>query len=236
MTSLINHYPKIDWKNDDQENIEIENYFRLVAMIMKKFPNIKGMDRDDMFQTGVIGLLKAKKAFNPKKGIQFSTFAARCIENEYLMELRRARSNTNLAFTESVSIDMFHAESKEETARGEGFHLHHILRDQTNVEDIVLTRFARKELLDDWEPKNPMLKIVAECHMSGNIKQKEMGEYIGISQSYASRLVARYKQRAALYFGIKLKPQIKRKNDGKKEDVLSMEKRNKSVEMEDILC
>lgn len=222
-------FPRIDWKDDDQENIDIENYYRLVVMIMKKFPVIKGMDREDMFQIGVIALLKAKKAFNPDKGILFSTFAARCVENEYLMEIRKSRSNPNKAFTESVSLDMYHAESKEENDRGVGFHLHHIIRDNTNVEDIVLTKFAVKELLHDWEPNNPMLKFVAECHISGSIQQRQMGEVLGISQSYASRLVGRFKHRAAKYFGVEIKPQTKTKKTGEIKDKMSMKKRNKSV-------
>ena len=42
----------------------------------------KHVDLDDLISVGTIGLIKAVNSFDCDKGIRFSTYAARCIENE----------------------------------------------------------------------------------------------------------------------------------------------------------
>ncbi len=39
------------------------------------------LERDDLIQEGMIGLLAATKSYNSKKGAMFITYASRCIEN-----------------------------------------------------------------------------------------------------------------------------------------------------------
>ncbi len=47
---------------------------RLVLSIIKRFPNAK-VSRDDMFQAGCIGLIKAVDNFDLSVGVTFSTYA-----------------------------------------------------------------------------------------------------------------------------------------------------------------
>ena len=60
---------------------------RLVVHVVKKFSNYH--DNDELISVGSIGLVKALNTYSPEKGTQFATYAARCIENEILMHLRR---------------------------------------------------------------------------------------------------------------------------------------------------
>ncbi len=48
-----------------------------------------GMDRDDLYGIGMIGLLGAADAWEPERGLQFSTFAYTKIRGAILDELRR---------------------------------------------------------------------------------------------------------------------------------------------------
>ena len=66
----------------------IEHNLRLVAHIAKKYTTPK-RDADDVISIGVVGLIKAVSTFNSQKGNTLATYAARCIENEILMYLRK---------------------------------------------------------------------------------------------------------------------------------------------------
>ena len=47
-------------------------------------------DYDDLISVGMIGLLKAIRAYDPSRGIQFSTLAYRVINREIIRELDRS--------------------------------------------------------------------------------------------------------------------------------------------------
>ena len=57
---------------------------------VKKYYTQTG-DTDDLISIGTIGLIKAVNTYRPDKKIKLATYAARCIENEILMYLRKAR-------------------------------------------------------------------------------------------------------------------------------------------------
>jgi RNA polymerase sigma factor FliA len=59
----------------------------IVKRMMTRFPAC--YDRDDLVQTGVIGLIEASARFDPTKGIAFSTFVGRRIEGAIIDQLRR---------------------------------------------------------------------------------------------------------------------------------------------------
>jgi RNA polymerase sporulation-specific sigma factor len=73
----------------------IERNQRLVMYVVRRFfrpgePDPIG-SFEDLFSIGLIGLIKAARAFDPKKRIKFSTFATKCIQNDILMALRTAK-------------------------------------------------------------------------------------------------------------------------------------------------
>ena len=70
----------------------IEHNLRLVAHIVKKYHS-DAKEQDDLISIGTIGLIKAVGTFKTDKGINLSTYAARCIENEILMYFRGQKKN-----------------------------------------------------------------------------------------------------------------------------------------------
>ena len=60
----------------------------LVGLVLKGIVK-ENQDRDDLFQIGSIGLIKAAQSFDESKKIKFATYACQCIQNEILMEFRR---------------------------------------------------------------------------------------------------------------------------------------------------
>ena len=66
----------------------IEHNLRLVVYIARRFENT-GINLEDLISIGTIGLIKAVNSFDNTKGARFATYAARCIENAILPQMRR---------------------------------------------------------------------------------------------------------------------------------------------------
>ena len=64
---------------DAKEKLVVAN-IRLVLSIVKRFSNRAGSD--DLFQSGMIGLMKAIDGFDPKFNVRFSTYAVPMISGE----------------------------------------------------------------------------------------------------------------------------------------------------------
>ncbi len=70
-------------KKGDKEARErfLTGNMRLVLSIVQRFKNTKA-EADDMFQVGMVGLIKATDNFNVDLGVMFSTYAVPMIEGE----------------------------------------------------------------------------------------------------------------------------------------------------------
>lgn len=94
-------------KEGDQtaRNMLIEHNMRLVAHVVKKY-QCQDYDTEDLLSAGTIGLIKAVNTFDVDKGSRLATYAARCVENAILSQMRlwfrtnppRAEKNQNGVF------------------------------------------------------------------------------------------------------------------------------------------
>ncbi len=71
----------------EARNVLIEHNLRLVAHIMKKYYT-QTRDQEDLISIGTIGLIKGISSYKPDKGVRLATYAARCIENAILSQMR----------------------------------------------------------------------------------------------------------------------------------------------------
>ena len=95
------------YKEGDREAREvlIHRNMRLVAHIVKKYQGTD-YETEDLLSVGAIGLIKAVDTFNPDKGSRLGTYAAKCVENAILSQMRlwfqinppRAKKNQNGVF------------------------------------------------------------------------------------------------------------------------------------------
>ena len=76
----------------DARNILVERNLRLVAHIMKKY-YAQTADQEDLISIGTIGLIKGITTFDPTKGARLATYAARCVENAILSQMRLLRGS-----------------------------------------------------------------------------------------------------------------------------------------------
>ena len=93
----------IENKNMKSRAILIEHNLRLVAHIAKKYENT-GEDKDDIISIGVLGLIKAVDTFQLKNNNRLATYAARCIENEILMNIRANKNKKNIVHLQSAVV------------------------------------------------------------------------------------------------------------------------------------
>ena len=95
------------YKEGDLEAREvlINRNLRLVAHVAKKYQGTD-YEMEDLLSVGTIGLIKAVNTFKSEKGSRLATYAAKCVENAILSQMRlwfrinppRAKKNTNGVF------------------------------------------------------------------------------------------------------------------------------------------
>ena len=172
-------------RDQEAKSLLIEHNLRLVVYIAKRFDNT-GVGVEDLISIGTIGLIKAINTFNSSKNIKLATYASRCIENEILMYLRRNhKTRLEVSIDEPLNVDW------------DGNEL--LLSDILGTDEDVISR----DLEDEVEKKllklavsklNPREQKIVELRFGlgreegTEMTQKEVADYLGISQSYISRL------------------------------------------------
>lgn len=92
-------------ESQEAKEILIERNLRLVAHIAKKYQNTD-VESQDLISIGTIGLIKAILSYDTGKNSKLATYAAKCIENAILSQMRlwfqinppRAKKNQNGVF------------------------------------------------------------------------------------------------------------------------------------------
>ncbi len=168
--------------------ILIEHNLRLVAHIVKKY---NGADEaDDLISVGSLGLIKAIKTFKLNHGTQFSTYAAKCIENEILMLLRVNKKHKN-----TISIEEALGTDSEDNELA----LIDIMFDSDDVESKVNNSVISEKLNQKLKSVLTKREYVIICLRYGlnglpALTQREVANKLKISRSYISRL-----EKKALY-------------------------------------
>ncbi len=110
---------KIKEGNSDLKDEFINANFRLVLSIVKRFNN-RGENVNDIFQVGVVGLIKAIDNFDITQPVQFSTYAVPMIIGEikrYLRDnsaFRVTRSIRDLSYVVSQAKEKYIMEKNQE--------------------------------------------------------------------------------------------------------------------------
>ena len=164
----------------------IEHNLRLVVYIARRFEN-SGVGIEDLISIGTIGLIKAVETYNPGKNIKLATYASRCIENEILMYLRKnANRKGEVSLEEPLNTDW----------DGNELLLSDVLGTDSDVIEKPMEEDVERDLLFQAVSKlNPRERsiITMRFGLDGKAErtQKEVAEWLGISQSYISRLEKR---------------------------------------------
>lgn len=166
----------------EAKNILIERNLRLVAHIAKKYVNAE--DNEELISVGTIGLIKAVSTYKGDKGYKLGTYAARCIENEILMYLRKLKKRQN-----EISMQDYMATDKD----GNSISLEEKIADESmSIEDMVGFKSELKiiinkiqTVLSDRERDIIKMRYGLGCKVK---TQQEIADKLGISRSYVSRI------------------------------------------------
>lgn len=161
----------------------VSHNLRLVAHIVKKYYAASN-DQDDLISIGTIGLIKAANTFDYSKGIRFSSYAARCIENEILMFFRSSKKSAqDISMNEPIDTDK------------DGNVL--------TLMDVMATEDCICDELDTHIKSEQLRKYIREClsvremeiltmryGLDGRspLTQREVASKMDISRSYVSRI------------------------------------------------
>ena len=99
-------------KTDKSASAVLISRFSKLIFVKSNIYETVDTDSDDLYQEGMMSLLKAIDAFDPKRGVKFSTFAEVCIVNRMRTVSKRAVS---FSYAERVDEDAFDELSDDET-------------------------------------------------------------------------------------------------------------------------
>ena len=156
---------------------------RLVVHIVKKYNQSE--EADDLISVGSLGLIKAINTYKVGFGTQFSTYAARCIENEILMLIRANKKHKS-----NVNIEDVLGRDDEDN--------------EITINDLSYSEEQSVELLAENKNKSEQLDIVLKKYLTKReyqilclryglnnepaLPQREVAVKLGISRSYISRI------------------------------------------------
>ena len=168
----------------------IEHNLRLVVYIAKRFETT-GVCIEDLISIGSIGLIKAINTFRLDKNIKLATYAARCIENEILMYLRRTTNQrVECSLDEPLSVDWDGNELLVSDILG---------TDEDEVMKDLECEEEKRVLLDAVGRLSEKEQLIINMRFGLNgyesKTQKDVADALGISQSYISRLEKRILKR-----------------------------------------
>ncbi len=163
----------------------ISRNLRLIAHVVKKY-NAPESVQDDLLSIGTIGLIKAVDSYSLTKGSKFSTYAARCIENEVLMYFRsQKKSAGDKSINDVIDTD------KE----GNELTLVDIIVGEDNIAENLEKKINIEKMaqllgqLEEREQKVLILRYGLDNKPPRS--QQETADILGISRSYISRIEKR---------------------------------------------
>ncbi len=165
----------------ERQKMLVEENMNLIGMIMKTVPLYYLESREDAFQIGSVGLIKAARSYNEARNVLFKTYATRCIENELRMAIRHSNRAGAKAFICSL-----------EDGEGNSYTLGEMVTDNAPLpEEICVAREPLAAVLRFIEQvRDDEARIILTMAMRRR-SQEEIARAVGCTQSAVSRKLKR---------------------------------------------
>ena len=170
---------------DDPDRTIKENELLIYYILRNKMNRDDLVNDEDMIQMARFGIFKAWKSYNPEKAL-WSTYMTRCVTNEIFMELRRRRNPKNKFYDSCERLDRTIDDGEGGTCELQDL----LTFDDHSFESIISDHEQR------WDDiyNSLSLRERSIIHwLDMDYTQAEIGEMIGTSQSYVSRLISKLK-------------------------------------------
>ena len=192
-----------------------EKHLPLVGLMVRRFPCV-GLPREELYQQGALGLMKALQRYDPSRGIAFSTYAAAMILGEMQMLQRQSAcihvSRTEMTLRQHIrqaKRELAARLAREPTITELADALHMDAAELTlHMEDVTVASADAPspggtplaELLpdpEDWQKRVELRDILSRLpaadrklillrHRLG-LTQTEAGQHLGMTQMQVSR-------------------------------------------------
>ena len=160
---------------DEQQRELVEQNHNLIYHTLRKYK----LNQEEYYDVLAIGLCKAAIAFDPKRS-KFSTFAVNVMYNEFLQHDRNENAQKRKVNKNTLSLNYRMKDPKNESRTCEFGEL--LTNGREPFMDVIHMH------LPDILTKKELLV----CQLSYNgYNQTQIGEKLGVTQSYASRLLKR---------------------------------------------
>lgn len=173
--------------NEETQSVICKKYKPVISFYANKYSSYvegKGLDYNDLYQEGLIGLLNAIDAFKQQKDIKFSTFAFLCIKRKILTAVKNANRKKHSILNESYSLDY---KLDDDLASFDNL----LSANEGGIEDILVTRenneyFNKRinESLSDFE------RMVYDLRIN-NFTYDEIAQTLGKTQKSIERTLDR---------------------------------------------
>ena len=167
------------WSTDPSEYAKEQMLLSNHCIVFSVMKNLSiPLTDEDMFQTGIIGLLKAINTFDTSKGYQFSTYAFPIVRNELLIAFRKSKRSVVAAFSLDDNADI---------GNGESVPYAEMIADGKDYEENVVNSMLAQQSFERLEARE---KHIFTMFFVESRTQSEISKALGISQSYVSRIIS----------------------------------------------
>ena len=160
----------IEEHSDYAKEQVILNNVGMVGSVLKSL-NLNLFD-EDLFEIGLVGLVKAVNTFNPNKDVKFCTYAMLIIRYEILKLLRIKQIIPEFSLDELYEFD-----------NGEKIPCADMIADNKQFEEDVIANMLYEEIMNMFSDKER--EII--CLRMEEKTQQEVGKICGFSQTQISR-------------------------------------------------
>ncbi len=182
-------FEKFKQGDNAAKDLLIRHNLRLVAHVIKKYYK-NSHEHEDFISIGTIGLIKAVNSFNYDKGARFSTYAARCIENELLMFFRQSKKDQNTVYLyDELENDASKSSITISDTMADSFDMPTDFENKENIKKL----YAVIKTLDTRSRQI----IILRYGLNGTkpLTQQKVSKLLKISRSYVSRIEKRVLQK-----------------------------------------
>lgn len=174
------------YKNGDKSARDklIYHNIRLVIYEVNGKFNTSNYDLQELVGVGNIGLIKAVDTFDISKGVEFATYAIRCIDNEIFMFLRKQKKEPyTVSLNMPVSVD----------SDGNQQLLCDIIMDDIDIEENYIDKEIKliiRDIVQEMQGRDrQIIMLYFGFYNNKKLSQKEIASKFEITQSYVSRII-----------------------------------------------
>ncbi len=176
--------------DEDAKNILLKKYEPLIASMvtrMLKSCPYMGLDKNDLMQEGMMGLVHAIEHFNNQKDISFYTYAKTCITRSLISTIIASKRLKHRALNESISIN-----TEEEDVSFDK-----VLKDnQANPENIIMDMQMTEELMENIRKKLTDFELQVFELMISYFSYREIAVILDKDKKQVDNAIQRIKAKA----------------------------------------